>query len=418
MLYEGILGSVQDARIRGQVDRILASLRRHLKMDVGFVSEFSGGKRIFKYVNGDGIVPVREGAWDPLEQSYCYYVVNGRVPEVLRDAKEHPLTGSMKVTHELPVGAHLSVPIRFTDGSIYGTLCCFRRLPDRSLGKKALEVIRACADMVSNLIEDALSVSNSLREKKIRIGHVIEHRSVQIVYQPIYRLADNRLVNFEALARFPHHPPRSPDVWFDEANEVGAGPTLELIAIEAALEGLSQLPVETSLSLNLSPGTALTPEFHRLFEASACARLILELTEHAPVTDYEEMKRNLAPYRAKGLRLAIDDVGAGHASFRHIVDLQPDLIKLDCLLTRNIDTDLARRTLAKAITSFGRTMGCEVVAEGVETSSELATLREAGATKVQGYLLGRPMALAQAARLPPTFSCSLESLNDRLSVKL
>src|SRR5262249_4228013 len=119
------------------------------------------------------------------------------------------------------------------------------------------------------------------------------------------------------------------------------------------------------------------------------------------------------PYRSRGLRLAIDDVGAGYASFRHILDLNPDLIKLDTVLTRNIDADIARQTLAKAITMFGRKMGCEVVAEGVETIGELDTLRAIGATKVQGYLIGRPMPRADAAKLPALFECKRRKVSPR-----
>ena len=405
MLNERLLWSAQNSRIRGQVERILSSVRKHLAMDAGFVSEFRDGKRVFRFVDGESDLPIRVGGADPLAESYCHYVVRGLLPQLLRDARDNPIASAMQVTHDLPVGAHISVPIRLLNGSIYGTFCCFSRQPNHALAEKELEVVRVCAEVVSGLIEDAISFGNELLEKKQRIEELIETRNVTMVYQPIYRLADNRLMSFEALARIPVEPVRSPEVWFNEALEVERGAALELMAVEEALKGLSALPPQTLLSLNLSPDAIFSDGFAELFSSLPCDRLIVELTEHEPVSDYEALRNRLAPYRSAGLRLAIDDVGAGYASFRHILDLSPDLIKLDTVLTRNIDSDLARRTLANAITMFGRKMGCEVVAEGVETVRELETLRAIGATKVQGYLLGRPMALGDAAQLPAIFDC-------------
>jgi EAL domain-containing protein (putative c-di-GMP-specific phosphodiesterase class I) len=99
------------------------------------------------------------------------------------------------------------------------------------------------------------------------------------------------------------------------------------------------------------------------------------------------------------LRIAVDDAGAGYASFRHILNLAPDLIKLDVFLTQNIHTDRARRALAAALIRFSEETGSKIIAEGVETTLQLKVLRELGVTKAQGYLLGRPMPLASASEL-------------------
>jgi EAL domain-containing protein (putative c-di-GMP-specific phosphodiesterase class I) len=405
MLREQLLWPAQNSRIQNQIERILSAVRKHLSMEVGFVSEFRDDKRIFRFVDSDPGLPIFPGGSDPLTDSYCNYVVRGLLPEVLQDAKENTIACAIKATHELPVGAHISVPIRLLNGSIYGTFCFFSRQANFSLGEKELEVVRVCADVASGLIEDAVSLGRGLLEKRQRIDEVIGSRNVTMVFQPIYRLADNRLVNFEALARIPSEPTRSPDLWFNEAVEVGRGTALEIMAVEEALKGLLALPHQTSLSLNLSPETIFSDDFEQLFAAFPCERLIIELTEHEPVKDYKALRERLAPYRSAGLRLAIDDVGAGYASFRHILDLGPNLIKLDTTLTRSIHSDVARQTLAKAITMFGRKMGCEVVAEGVETIEELEVLRAIGATKVQGYLVGRPMTLNDACKLPAALEC-------------
>lgn len=91
--------------------------------------------------------------------------------------------------------------------------------------------------------------------------------------------------------------------------------------------------------------------------------------------------------------MAVDDAGAGYASFRHILKLKPDVIKLDSSLIRNVDSDTGCRALAAALIRFAEETGCKVVAEGVETQEELTMLRRLEVSKAQGYLLGRPLPL-------------------------
>ena len=124
---------------------------------------------------------------------------------------------------------------------------------------------------------------------------------------------------------------------------------------------------------------------------------MLEVTEHALVEDYERLADVLGPLRSKGLRLAVDDAGAGYASFRHILKLKPDVIKLDSSLIRNVDSDTGCRALAAALIRFAEETACKVVAEGVETEAELAMLRRLQVNKAQGYLLGRPAPLGRRA---------------------
>ncbi|MCO6058006.1 EAL domain-containing protein [Pseudomonas sp. MOB-449] len=120
-------------------------------------------------------------------------------------------------------------------------------------------------------------------------------------------------------------------------------------------------------------------------------QIVLEITEHDVVADYEGLSAGLAPLRSLGIRLAVDDAGAGYASFRHILMLKPDIIKLDGSLTQNIDSDPTRRALAVALIQFAAETGSKIVAEGVETLSELNILRDLNVNKAQGFLLGRPM---------------------------
>jgi EAL domain-containing protein (putative c-di-GMP-specific phosphodiesterase class I) len=126
---------------------------------------------------------------------------------------------------------------------------------------------------------------------------------------------------------------------------------------------------------------------------------VLEITEHAVVSDYQELQSALVNLRRAGVRIAIDDAGAGFASMRHIVKLAPDMIKLDMSLTRGIDQDPALRAMASALIAFAQETRSTVIAEGVETAEELEALRHLGVHRVQGFLLGMPMELIEAQRM-------------------
>jgi EAL domain-containing protein (putative c-di-GMP-specific phosphodiesterase class I) len=182
-------------------------------------------------------------------------------------------------------------------------------------------------------------------------------------------------------------------------------PKLESSAIRSALTALETLPEDVYVAVNGSPELVLSGELPALLQSVDISRVVLELTEHASVTDYHELTSALAPLRALGLRIAIDDAGAGYASMRHILSIEPNLVKLDISLTRGIDQDRKRRALASALIAFARETDMGIVAEGVETAAELVTLQSLGAKRVQGYHLARPMplaALAEAMTLPPT----------------
>jgi EAL domain-containing protein (putative c-di-GMP-specific phosphodiesterase class I) len=219
---------------------------------------------------------------------------------------------------------------------------------------------------------------------------VLRDSAFRIVVQPVYQVPGNAIVGCEALARFPHEPIQSPDRWFADADGVGLGTGLELAAAASALTLLRVLPAPMFIAVNVSPAAAMAPQLETLLEGVDCSRVVLELTEHVPVEDYDAMRQMLRSLRSRGVRLAIDDTGAGYAGFRHLIGLQPDVIKLDISLTRDVDHDVARRALAAALVAFGRDIGAQVVAEGVENADELDTLVNLGVSWVQGYHLGRP----------------------------
>lgn len=378
----------------------LRAIRVHLGMDVAFVSEFSNGKRIFRHVDSRmDNPPIRVGDSNPLDESYCQRIVDGRLPELIRDAALVPAALELPVTTALPVGAHLSVPIRLADGTIYGTFCCFSVTPDPSLQERDLAMMRVFGDFAAKQIDRQLAADRARDEIRERIGSVLDDGRLNIVYQPVYHFEEDRVVGFEALTRFSAMPIRTPDVWFKEAAQVGLGEALEMAAIEAALRGLDRLPKDIYIAVNISPENVTSGAVARALAGKALDRIVLEVTEHVAIADYARFAAMLAPLRQKGLRLAVDDAGAGYASFRHILKLQPDFIKLDISITRDIDTDRTRRALAAALIRFTEETGSVIIAEGVETDSELDVLRRLHVNKAQGYFIGRPTPIESATAL-------------------
>jgi EAL domain-containing protein (putative c-di-GMP-specific phosphodiesterase class I) len=180
----------------------------------------------------------------------------------------------------------------------------------------------------------------------------------------------------------------APDVCFAQAHSVGLGHVLEVLALERAAVHLDR--VSGYVAMNVSPATLLTEECTALLDRLPLPRILLELSEHDKVEDYAALTAVLDPLRARGMRLAIDDVGAGFSSLRHIVLTTPDVIKLDRSLIAGVATDPVLNTLVRSLVAFGRGCGAEVVAEGIETVSDAATLRGLDVDYGQGWHFGRP----------------------------
>jgi EAL domain-containing protein (putative c-di-GMP-specific phosphodiesterase class I) len=215
---------------------------------------------------------------------------------------------------------------------------------------------------------------------------------LETLFQPLVELRSKLPVAYEALTRFPGET-RSTRQCFADAAAHGYGVDLELAAVRSALTYLAEIPVETRLSINISPAVAVTDEFFDVV-APVADRLIIELTEHDPVDDYDTLGDALWHLRAMGALIAIDDVGAGFTSLRHILRLAPDILKLDLSLTRAVETDSSSRALTAALVDFAENTGTLITAEGIETEGELEILRELGVDQGQGFLLGRPQRLA------------------------
>jgi EAL domain-containing protein (putative c-di-GMP-specific phosphodiesterase class I) len=239
-------------------------------------------------------------------------------------------------------------------------------------------------------VTEAVRAERDAAAARGRLQSVLATCEVDVALQPIVSLFSGRLAGVEALARF--RDGRGPDAWFREARDAGLAKELDELAFNAALAAFPALPESCYLSANASPGLIMDPAFTARLLGSALPlhRLVIEITEHVAISDYDVLNASLKGLRERGVRLAVDDTGAGYASLSHVLQLRPDIVKIDRSLIARLATDPARRSLVTALVLLAMDIGATVTGEGVEEAAELDILATLGVDHAQGYFLARP----------------------------
>lgn len=374
------------------IKQILHSFRVRMDMEVAFISHFINDYRLFKYIdNAKGVDIIQVGGGDPLSESYCQRIIDGRLPELIQDAQLLAAAQELAATRLVPVGAHISVPIYLSDGQLFGTYCAFCRYARQDLNEKDLALIRMFADITASLIENNHKALAELETKRVQIQNMIDRSEYYVVFQPIFNLKNSKILGYEALTRF-NNLSTAPDKVFEQADELGLGIQLGRRTMIQALEDSKYLPKSMMINLNATPKLILSGALDEIFSTHTdLSRYVLEITEHVIVDDYQQILQAIASLRKKGIRLAVDDAGAGYASFRHILLLKPDIIKLDTSLIRDIDKSDEKQALTTALVAFSKRGKQLLIAEGVETEEELAVLRSLKVDLVQGFLFSKAL---------------------------
>ena len=251
-----------------------------------------------------------------------------------------------------------------------------------------LPLMSETADLVASLLRPAFDATATLSEARSAIERVIARREFVPHFQPLVQLIDGAVFGYEGLTRFTDG--RPPDVMFAEGERLGLGRALEMATLEATVMAAATLPPGRVLSLNISPALLLAEPTLDMLLSRADRDIVLELTEHAPVPDYDALRARIDRLHAS-VRIAIDDAGAGFASLRHVVAIRPNFVKLDISLVRGIELDAARQALVAGFVHFASETGCELIGEGIQTEPERQTLVRLGVRQGQGYLFGRPV---------------------------
>lgn len=231
------------------------------------------------------------------------------------------------------------------------------------------------------------------RSARGTLERLIEGEGLSMAVQPIVDPRSGAIHAYEALARFGRRNIDSPLHWLAVAEEFGKRDLLELACLRAALELFAARPPDTLLSVNLSAPVLLDRRTLELLEQPEdLSGLIVEVTEEALVQSESQLQQAMRPLLARGAKLAVDDMGAGYSGLRQITTVHPSYLKLDRSLITGIDDDSDRQALVGALVSYATHVGSLLVAEGIETPSELNALVDLGVPLVQGFYLGRPAA--------------------------
>jgi EAL domain-containing protein (putative c-di-GMP-specific phosphodiesterase class I) len=283
--------------------------------------------------------------------------------------------------------------------------------PFQALFAGASEGDRAAVDLLCRLVDTSSEVLLEVNGRRVplpaslrsllqrgvdhlRRGDHIRRSFVKApartLLQPIVHLVTAEIAGYEALSDLSTRDLQGADSWFRDAAMLGLGEEFELVLLSLALEELETLPETAYLSVNVSPHTVLSTHLLDLLRHVDAGRVVLELTEHTPVDDYRALNSALKRLRRRGVRLAVDDAGAGFSSLNHILLMRPEIVKLDVSLIRDVDSDVARRSLVSGLCDFAAEIGADCIAEGVETDAQARTLRDLGVTYGQGWHLGPP----------------------------
>lgn len=366
---------------------VIELTQRHMGVDVAVIAELTVHGQTYRAVAGDAAsfnITLNGSVAGP--GTYSERLVAGEIPGVIGDATGGAPGDGRPLLTDARVGSFVGVPLRLSNGTLYGTLCCLSHEPNPALGERDIRFM----SMLGELIVHDLDHQGARQRLRAAVLELIETRSVDVAYQPIFDLRHRRCLGVEALARFPE-PFTQPDATFAAAQQLGLGLALEELVVVQAWNVLSKLGPGQFLALNLTP--------HSLLELARRANrrddirlsaLVVEITEHTAIDAYSELRSELKRLRERGLRVAVDDAGAGYASLRHVLELRPDIVKIDKSLIHGLADDRDRRIAVTAFVSLAKDLGSTVVAEGVETAADYDAVSKLGVHAAQGYLLGRP----------------------------
>jgi EAL domain-containing protein (putative c-di-GMP-specific phosphodiesterase class I) len=384
---------------RDAVERLLTLARMHLGMEVAIVSEFTGEEQVLRHLEGDPeAFGLQIGAPARLSETYCWGVANGHLPPVVHDARADVRVRDLEVTWEADIGSYIGAPIRFSDGRLYGSVCCLSHSASPSLRDRDADFMTMVAALLGQKLEAEWTAHQRRLETFGRIREVLEGGGLGVAFRPIFDLDSLAIVGYETLPRFEEG--GSPERWFADADEIGLAADLERAAIQVSLAHLGDLPRGAYQWVSLSPRAMGSSTILDMLAEAPGDRTIVGLapTGRDGESGLLEATHDL---RARGLRIAFDHVGGEPTALSAIYRLQPEVLRLDAGTVRGIDADPPQRDVISFLVRLGSEVGAVILAEGIETRETLNLLRDLGVAYGQGYALAPPLSLDDLAHERP-----------------
>ena len=253
----------------------------------------------------------------------------------------------------------------------------------------------------------------------MELKNILEQSAIRIVFQPVVSLTNAEIIGYEALSRGPKDSMlERPDALFATAAKYDLVWELEYLCRRTTLEKAKDLAPSKMVFINVDPKIINDPRFQkgqtqdmlRQFQANT-GNIIFEITEKTAIDDYKGFCRILDNYTSQGYKIAIDDTGSGYSGLRTLAEIRPNFIKVDMELVRDIDKDNLKQAMLKALYDFSVSTNSKIIAEGIETQGELATLISIGIPYGQGFFLQKP--LPEFSEIPGSIKQIILELNKR-----
>jgi len=265
--------------------------------------------------------------------------------------------------------------------------------------RPALRVERTIYNGILEARQDFHRRGEALDQARLdEVRQILREGSIRTLFQPIVRVPGREVIGYEALSRGPEGCYlETADNLFGFTERAGMLGEVELLCLDRALGNARKLPEGSILFVNLSmlgleyiesEGLGLTGRVKN--SGRSPSECVLEITERTYAESASRLRERVAELRKHGFRIAIDDMGTGYSALHVLAELQPDFIKLDKMLVRDLPDEPIKRNLVSAITGFARDSQSVVIAEGVETEDEVETLESLGIELQQGYFFGYP----------------------------
>ncbi|RDW19403.1 EAL domain-containing protein [Oceanobacillus chungangensis] len=251
-------------------------------------------------------------------------------------------------------------------------------------------------------------------KKSEEVQRVLKSKKITTVFQPIVSLQDGSTIGFEVLNR-PESTNQFPttDTFYDYVASSNYVFQVERCIREVAFEKYRE-QVNTNLEyinqlvfLNIQPQVLTDRNYQSGITLELLAKhnlspsqIVLEITEKEAINNYNQFERVIENYREQGFRIAVDDAGTGYNSLQTLVHLKPEFIKIDRSLIRQIESHSEKRNIVELLVEFACKTNTKVIAEGIESSSELACIKQLGIHMGQGYALGKPKPTLRKGTLP------------------
>ena len=243
------------------------------------------------------------------------------------------------------------------------------------------------------------------------LNAIIEQHNIKVHFQPIVHLQTQQIYGYEGLVRGPVNTVLySPTRLFEAATWAGRLAELDLLCRKTVIKRFAQMELPNRLFINVDPYSMVNEHFCE-GETLQCIQeaglkpnqVIIELTETHLIEDVQMMQQAMMHYRDMGLRVALDDLGAGYSGLKLWSEIRPDIVKIDRHFIQGVDEDRTKQQFVKAILNTATLLGCRVITEGVETIKEYATLRKLGVEMIQGYYFSRPLEIPPLTISPKLF---------------